>query len=59
MPEIYDDSAKFVEGELKLLKSGTDAILSYDCRVKAALSALRQGISASVYDMYSLKPDQY
>lgn len=61
MPEIYDDSAKFVEGGSNLLKSGTDvAILAMGSRVKAALDAAEalkeQGISASVYDMYSLKP---
>ena len=61
MPDIYDDSFEFKVGGSHKLRDGQDvAILAMGSRVKAALDAAdslkSQGINASVYDMYSLKP---
>ena len=61
MPDIYDDSFDFVSGGSHKLKEGVDiAILAMGSRVKAALDAAetleKQGVHASVYDMYSVKP---
>lgn len=61
MPDIYDESFEFRSGGSHKLKDGADiAILAMGSRVKAALDAAetleKQGVHASVYDMYSIKP---
>lgn len=61
MPDIYDENTEFKVGGSHKLKDGSDlAILAMGSRVKAALDAANklqeQGISAQVYDMYSIKP---
>lgn len=61
LPEIYKQGEEFHRGGSKRLREGGDvAILACGSRVKASLDAAEilegQGIQASVYDMYSVKP---
>lgn len=61
MPALYDDNESFEVGGSKCLKEGKSlAILAIGSRVHAALKAAeklqKSGISAAVYDMYSVKP---
>jgi len=61
VPEIYKEGESFEIGGSKQLREGSDvALLACGSRVAAALEASdelkAQGISASVYDMYSVKP---
>lgn len=61
MEEHYEDGEKFEIGGSKMLKEGEDvAIMAYGNMVTPAMRAAEQlkekGVSASVIDMYSLKP---
>jgi len=61
VPDIYDEQASFVPGKAHVLKKGSDvAIIATGETVFHALEASRQlekeGISALVMDMHTLKP---
>ena len=61
VPDVYKESDQFEPGKAKILKTGTDiAIIACGETVYHALKAAEKleedGISASVLDMFSLKP---
>jgi transketolase len=61
VPDVYAESDQFEPGKAKILKTGTDmAIIACGETVYHALKAAEkleeEGISASVLDMFSLKP---
>ena len=61
VPVIYDDDAEFVIGKANVLREGTDvAIIAIGDTVRLAVAAAdelaKEGISAKVLDMHTLKP---